>query len=181
MAEAGEVAPAESAPTDGSSSRLLAWAAGSMHAALLVASLALGLHLSGAAGDVLAGLGTLPGVAVYLYLWGVTVWTTGRGIRKAGATATEGVDGRLRAGAAAGVWGAATGALFLAGLLAAVAVALVAADGLESLAVVAVAAVVGLPVALLIGTAVGVAFGLLDLMALAAASRLVGADGAAGS
>lgn len=142
---------------------LSTWATGSFHAALLVAALVAALHLSGAAGDVLAGVGTLPGAAAYGYLWGVTVWTTGRAL-DAGEVTPNG-DAAAPRGVirAAVVWGAATGGLFFATLLAVAAVALLVTSGLEALATVAIVGVVGGVLSVLLGAVAGVVFALVDL------------------
>lgn len=184
---AGPVAgdPAADEPADGEESaaapdarpgppRLVVWAAGSLHAALLVALLASALHLSGAAGDVLAGLGTLPGIAVYLYLWAVTTVATRRALR----TAELGADGRVgrpgRAAVAAAVWGAATGLAFLLGPLVVAGGFVLVTSGPDVLVFLALVGLAGSVVAAVVGGLVGLAFAGLDLLLVRAAGSLVG-------
>lgn len=154
--------------------RLVVWAAGSFHATLLVVLLVGGVHLAGAAGDLLAGLGTLPGAVAYLYLWAATTWTTGRGLRTAEFRPDDGVSGGLRAAGAALLWGGVTGV----GVLLPVLVLLVGSLALAGDDGVLVAALVfggvGLPLAATVGAVVGLAFAGLDLLLDAVSGLLVG-------
>lgn len=152
---------------------LLVWAAGTFHAAGLVVLLVAALHLADAAGDVLAGLGTVPGALVYLYLWALVTWTTRRALAASGVTAADPPDGRA-ALLAGGIWGGATGVLFFGGLFLAVAAFLVLTAGIGAVPVALLVGLVGGLLAVLVGAVVGVLFALVDLALLRAAVALDG-------
>lgn len=155
-------------------SPLFVWATGSFHAALLVVALVGGLHLAGAAGDLLQGVGTLPGAVVYLYLWAVTLATTRRALRASGVTPAGGVpDGRNALGAALR-WGGATGLGFFAGPFVVVAGAFFLRGGLDAASVVGLLLIVGGIVAAVAGAVVGAVLALLDLALLRAAVLVTG-------
>jgi len=153
---------------------LFSWAAGSFHAALLVAVLVAVLHLSGAAGDLLGGVGTLPGAVVYCYLWALSAWTTDRALAASGVTPAAGVPDRRGALRAAAAWGGVTGVLFFAALFAVAAGLLVAAAGVEAIGFLLVAGVIAAMLAAAVGAVVGVALALLDVALLRAAVALTG-------
>lgn len=94
---------------DGDLDPLVAFAAGSFHAALVMVAILGLLHGSGDLGDALGGLGTLPGAAAYLALWAVAWWTTRRGV----ATAVDRGGGVVAALLAGLAWGAVAGVTFL--------------------------------------------------------------------
>lgn len=152
-------------------SALLAWSLAGFHVALLVALLVAGLYLGGAAGDLLAGLDTVVGLALYGYLWAVTWWTNRRWIATTGLVTT----GRPTPGAVLGSaiqWGGATGLLFLVVPLAVVVGFLVVTGGLGALPFALLVVVIGGLLAAAIGAVVGGLLAGLDLVLLRA-SRLV--------
>jgi hypothetical protein len=156
-------------------SPLFVWATGSFHAAFLVAALVAGLHRSGAAGDLLEGVGTLPGALAYLYLWGVTLWTTRQALRAAGVSPGEshvGV-GALRS---ALVWGGVTGGAFFGALFVVLAGSIFVRAGLDAVGLVVLIGVGGGLLAVLVGALVGGLLALVDLAALRATDLLVGAE-----
>ena len=95
---------------------LSAWALASFHAAvLLLVPLALAHAVApGAVGDLLGGLDTLVGVALYLVLWGSTWWSNRRYLA---ACEFRDTSGTLKSGAR---WGAVTGLPLLGCLVVAV-------------------------------------------------------------
>ena len=153
---------------------LFSFAVGSFHAALLVALGVAGLHLSGAAGDLLGGVGTLPGAVAYLALWVLTVWTTDRALTASGVTPVEGVPDRRRALRAALTWGAVTGGVFFAALFVVVLVAALVVVGPEALTLVLIGGAVGSVFALVVGALVGGLFALADVGLLRVAVALTG-------
>lgn len=110
--------------------------------------------------DPLQGLGTGAGALAFLWLWGVSAWTTGEALKP--VLAGDERASAVLAGAA--FWGGATGVLFLAGL------ALGALAATRELAFLFVL-VVGSAAAGVVGAFVGFAAGLLDLGLLALARR----------
>jgi len=143
---------------------LRAWALASFHVATLVAVGVGLLHAGGLVGDLLSGLGTLPGVALYLLLWGLTWRTNRRWLLAHGPPGRGAVRPAL-------TWGAVTGVGFLLGALVALAVALEPAD----LVVLVIFAGVGAPVAAVVGAAVGGVFALVDAALCSFADAVVGA------
>lgn len=131
---------------------LAPWALASFHASLLVlVPLALAHAVAPAAvGDVLGGLDTLVGVALYLVLWGSTWWSNRRYLA---ACEFRDASGTLRAGAR---WGAVTG---LPLLVCVAVVALVATNP----AFAALVLVAGGLLAPLVGAVVGALFAAVDV------------------
>lgn len=164
--------PPEPAPPS-----LLGWAVGSFHAALLVALGVTALHLSGAAGDILGGIGTVPGAVAYLYLWGVATWTTGRALRAGEVSPVDGVPDRWTALRAALSWGAVTGLLVFAPGYLVVAGLLLFSGGVGAVSAVLVVALLGGAVAALVGAVVGGLFAALDVALLGAAALVAGEAG----
>ncbi|WP_435067983.1 hypothetical protein [Haloplanus sp. C73] len=139
---------------------LLAWVLAAFHTAtLLVPGLAL-LYAVGALGSLLQGVHTATGFVLYLSLWGLGWWTTKRWL----AATPLAVERETLTAAA--TWGAVTGVGFLFVILAVVAVTL------RELLFVAVLALVGTPVAALVGAVLGVAFALLDTLLVGLGTRL---------
>lgn len=153
---------------------LFVWATGTFHAALLVTVLVAALHRSGAAGDLLQGVGTIPGALVYLYLWAVTLATTRRALRTSGVTPAGGVPDGKTALRSALFWGGVTGLGFYAGPYAIVALGIVLRGGLDAVGVVVLLLAVGGIVATVAGAVVGAVLALLDLALLRAAVQLTG-------
>ncbi|GEM_PF-5805194 len=78
-----------------------------LHVSLLVGALVLALHRAGTLGQLLQGIGTLPGVALFLVLWGLTLGATRQALvqmREKPLREAMGVGG---------VWGGAVGASFV--------------------------------------------------------------------
>ena len=105
--------------------RLLALALATAHVALLTLAAVLAFHLDGDLGPLLDSVGTLPGTAGFLALWGVALLTHARALGSVdpwAVASTREVGALLLAGVA---WGAVTGAavfwLFVAGVVVAVA------------------------------------------------------------
>lgn len=150
----------------GGSDALSAWALASFHAAvLLVVPLALAYAVAPVAvGDLLGGLDTLLGVALYLVLWGSTWWSNRRYL-----AACDFRDARrtLSSGAR---WGAVTGLPLLGCLVVAV---FVVTNGVFA----AIVLVVGALVAPLVGAVVGVLFAGVDVALDRVAASIVSTDG----
>ena len=137
----------------------LAWPLASFHvAALLVAGLTT-LYAVGALGSLLQGVRTVTGLALYLALWGLTRWTVGRWLRAAALDASR--DALL----GAATWGAVTGVGFLFAVLVTLGVVV------REFVFVAVLALVGTPVAALVGGVVGVGFAFLDTLLVRLGTR----------
>ncbi|MFC4449890.1 hypothetical protein [Halorussus aquaticus] len=99
---------------------LVVWALATFHVAALVAVLVVALYRAGSLGDLLGGLDTVVGLALYLALWASTWWTTRRVL---GAVADAGTDASaLTVVGAGGRWGGVNGVCFLWLLLFVVAV-----------------------------------------------------------
>ncbi|MFB6101652.1 MAG: hypothetical protein ABEJ73_03730 [Haloplanus sp.] len=155
-------APAESPTTVLDDDPPLVWALSSFHAAALLVAPLLPLHAVGALGSLLQGVSTAAGLGLYVALWGITWWTNRRWLA---AATLRGMRGVLGLGA---TWGAVTGVGFFAVLLVVVAV------NLPELGFLAVLALVGTPVAALIGALAGAGFAVVDLLIVRAGHRLAG-------
>lgn len=162
-------------PRWGDVPRLLVGAVGSFHAALLMVSLVLALHVANGAGE-LADLGTGLGAVLYLYLWVVLTWTTGRGLRMAGVRASGAVESVRRTFLAGALWGGIAGVVFLAGILVPL-VSTFILSGANLLAVLAIFGGIGGVVSFVVGTMIGLVFVTIDLGALWAARRLIDEQG----
>lgn len=69
----------EPKPKHDESESLIVWSLGAFHAATLVAVLVALGHTAGALGDLLGGLNTVVGLALYLFLWGLS-WGATRSV-----------------------------------------------------------------------------------------------------
>lgn len=149
---------------------LVAWALGAFHAALLVAVL-VGLgHAADALGE-LGDLNTAVGLALYLLLW-VLSWGVSRRVLAEVPPARVAEPGGIRRALAWGVLGgAATGAGFLVAIVVVFVAPALLLRGGEPLSVVLIA-LVGLPVAAVVGAVVGALFALLDVALIRGAGRL---------
>lgn len=165
--EADEATTVEPSP-------LFAWATGTFHTAVLVAALVAGLHLAGAAGDLLGEVGTLPGALAYLYLWIASTWTTGRALQSGGVAPVDGVPDRARALRGALTWGGVTGVLFFAALFVVVAGLLLLNVGLGAAAAVVVIGLLGGLLAAVVGAVVGAVLAAVDLALLHLAVLVTG-------
>ena len=152
---------------------LLPWALGSFHAALLMLLLVTLAYARGALGGFLATLGTLPGLALYAWLWGLSAWGTRGALRDVRLDAPPRALLRDALGYAF-VRGGLVGGLFLAGVL----VALLAWNlprvtfSLPGAVATVMFGGFGLAAACAVGALVGVLFGALDAGLLLAARRL---------
>lgn len=150
---------------------LVAWSLATFHTALLVALLVTGLYLVGPLGDILSGLETAVGLALYVCLWAATWWTTRRWLAGLGEDAdllaTVGTGGK---------WGGVDGVLFFWAIFA---IAIVPTLGFHVGAIpfFLLALAVGSVLALGIGGFVGCIFGLLDAAVFRVANRIAGRVG----
>lgn len=88
------------------------WAFATFHAAALVVALVVVAHVTGPLGDLLGGLDTLVGLALFVVLWATTWWTNRRWL--AGVRLRVGERPPTRALVSGGLrWGGANGVLFL--------------------------------------------------------------------
>ena len=150
---------------------LVARSLATLHTALLVALLVTGLYLAGPLGDLLSGLDTLVGLALYGCLWASTWWTTRRWL----AEIDEDAD--LPAAVGTGVkWGGVDGVLFFWAIFA---IAIVPTLGFRVGAIpfFLLALGVGSLFALGIGGFVGCIFALLDVAVFRVAGRVAGRVG----
>lgn len=151
---------------------LVVWALSSFHTAALVALLVVGLYLAGPLGDLLSGLDTVVGLALYLGLWVATWWTNRRAFRAiadAGSDA-ESVSSSVVVGTG-GKWAGVDGVAFLWMLL----FAAVFPPSSVTLAGVAYFLAIGGIASLLafaVGAVIGSLFALLDLALFRAAGVL---------
>lgn len=151
---------------------LIAWSLGAFHAATLVAVLVALGHTAGALGDLLGGLNTVVGLALYLLLWGLS-WGATRAVLARVPPAVIETGGTGAAVAWGALGGAGAGAAFLVGLvLVAVAPAILGSG--EPLAVVFILSI-GATAAAVVGAAVGGLFALLDVALFRLAGRVGGA------
>ncbi|WP_336358404.1 hypothetical protein [Haloarcula sp. CGMCC 1.6347] len=136
---------------------LVTWTLATFDTALFVLLGVLAAHASGGLADLLAGLNTLVGVAVFCYLWALFVlavrWVHGRV-----ALDSAGVSTLVLHGVAAGC---ATGVAFLLGLFAVALVPTIQSGGVRLQAVLLVL-LIGAGVAAVVGGVVGLVASLLD-------------------
>lgn len=151
---------------------LVVWSLATFHTALLVAVLVTGLYLVGSLGDLLSGLDTVVGLALYCCLWASTWWTTGGWLEGLGD------DADLPATVGNGAkWGGVDGVLFFWAIFA---IAVVPAFGFHvgAIPILLIVLGVGSLFALGIGGFVGCVFALLDMAAFRVANRVAGRAGA---
>ena len=161
--------------------RLLAFALGTFHVALLTLVLILALFLMTDLGEAHAELNTAVGLTVFGVLWATSVYCTHRGMRDAGLQPCE--DAPAANVLSNGLtWGAWNGVLFIWCLLATGFIALLViavSEGGDAVADVIVFGViafgVGTIVSAVVGAFVGVLFAVLDIELLWTARALVGA------
>jgi uncharacterized integral membrane protein len=163
MADSGLLSPTAAADDDrAGADPLLAWGLASFHAAVLLVVPLWLAHVVApvAVGDLIGGLDTLVGVALYLVLWGSTWWSNRRYLA---ASAFEGSVRTLKSGAK---WGAVTGLPLLGGVVLAVLVA-------TNPTFAAFLLVAGTVVAPLVGAVVGALFAGVDVVLVRLAGTLV--------
>jgi len=152
--------------------RLVVFALGTFHAAVLIVALVLVLYATGALTSLLSGLSTIAGLALFSALWLTTVWSTHRTLRGAlTATLRTLPVGTIIERAA---WnGGVNGVAFLAflGLILAISSALNGALGIVAFGAL-VFATLGAVAAFLLGLVFGLLFVAID-MALITATRAI--------
>jgi hypothetical protein len=150
---------------------LLAWGLGTLHAALLMLVLVFLLYRGGGLGELLGGLGTLPGLALFAWLWVLSCVGARMALRH---VPLEAPPRRLVPDALAHglLWGGAVGVAFFAGLTLVTTVVAVAHGGAGLLMASVAFSVLGLGFAGLVGFVVGAAFAALDVGLLLAARWL---------
>lgn len=137
-------------------------------------ALVLAGHASGALSDALPGVGTLPGLVVFAYLWALVVLAT-RWVFAAGGLrrSREGAFGRLLARGVAG--GALVGGAFVAGIALTIA-AVNVLDGMVDVPAFALLFSLGVAFGLVVGGVVGTAFALVDAALYRASALLLPAS-----
>lgn len=157
---------------DRGADELVTWTLATFHAASLVAALVLLAHVAGSLGDLLGGLDTLVGLALFAVLWATTWWTNHRWLAGVRLRLDERppTNALLHGGL---VWGGTNGVAFFWGIFL---LAVVPLFGFEvvSLAIIAVA---GTVFAIVVGALFGVAFAAIDVGLVFLARRLA-VDGA---
>lgn len=117
-------------------------------------------HASGALADVLLGLGTVPGILAFAYLW-FLAWIATRWVLADGGLDRSGEDSSsLAVRGAAG--GAGVGAGFVAGIVLATGAVNIASSG-GSIAVLLYLGFLGVLAGAVVGTVVGTAFALVNV------------------
>lgn len=144
---------------------LVTWAFATFHAATLVVALVVVAHVTGPLGDLLGGLDTLVGLALFVVLWATTWWTNRRWLAAVGLRVGE--QPPTRALVFGGLlWGGANGVLFFWGVYL---LAVLPTFGLLVVPLVIIATA-GTVLATVVGALVGGLFAVLD----AALLRLAG-------
>jgi len=158
-----------SRPPRSSADVLLARSLSAFHTAALTVLLVGVAHQVGGLGSALAGIGTLSGIVLFLALWATTWWTTHRALDR--LTFEEARDEPWPAVLEpATIWGGVNGVAFFVALILVRAVQ-TALNGSEQLTVEDVGAffavlLFGALPAVVVGSVVGMAFGLIDRFAL---------------
>jgi hypothetical protein len=162
-----------------SRNRWLEWSLASFHTALFVLILLVFLYARGSLGGLLSGLNTWTGFALYLVLWLVVWWTTGRALRR---VRPHPLSDQVEVGSALSgglVWGAATGVtffaflllLFLARTLLAVSQGIASFD---SLLAILFYGLIGALVAAVVGAVFGYAMAVLDFLLFSLSRKILG-------
>jgi hypothetical protein len=147
---------------------LVTWTLATFDTVLFVLLGVLAVHASGGLADLLSGLNTLVGVAVFCYLWALFVLAV-RWVHSRVALGDAPLRTLVLHGVAAGC---ATGVAFLLGLLA-VALAPTLQSGGVPLQAVVLVAVIGAGVAAVVGGVVGLLASLLDIAVYGLAGYLL--------
>jgi len=147
---------------------LVTWTLATFDTALFVLLGVLAAHTSGSLADLLAGLNTLVGVAVFCYLWALFVLAV-RWVNSRVALDSAGVSTLALHGTAAGC---VTGVAFLLGLFAVALVPTLQSGGVRLQAVVLVV-LIGAGVAAVVGGVVGLVASLLDIAVYGLAGYLL--------
>ena len=147
---------------------LATWTLATFDTALFVLLGVLAAHASGGLADLLAGLNTLVGVAVFCYLWALFVLAV-RWVNSRVALDSAGVGTLALHGTAAG---SVTGVAFLLGLFAVALVPTLQSGGVRLQAVLLVL-LIGAGVAAVVGGVVGLVASLLDIAVYGLAGYLL--------
>ncbi|EMA33596.1 hypothetical protein [Haloarcula japonica] len=147
---------------------LVTWTLATFDTALFVLLGVLAAHASGGLADLLAGLNTLVGVAVFCYLWALFVLAV-RWIHRRVSLDSAGVSTLALHGTAAG---SVAGVAFLLGLFAVVLVPTIQSGGVRLQAVLLVL-LIGAGVAAVVGSVVGLLASVLDIAVYGLAGYLL--------
>ena len=163
-----------------SAEALIAWCLAAFQTAVLLSILLLGLFLGGNAGSSLDDLGPLAGSTLFAMLWLTTWYCTSEGLRRLGLR--RALEQPLRVLPSAQLWGGINGVfVWLMLLVATLAVTAITGEGQGSLTGFLVALIlfgsVGAVVAFIIGSAVGLMFGVVELILLDLALMLTDSNG----
>jgi hypothetical protein len=155
---------------------LAGWILGTFHTSVLVLSLLLLLYPRGVLGEVLQGLSTATGLALFVALWLTTSYATRRALRGLDWFSDDPAEMAIFFGRALR-WGAVNGVLFLAalGVVLLVNALLTVPVGtvLGGLSIGFFFGIFGTPVALVLGAVVGVTLGAIDIAALRVARQIL--------
>lgn len=162
-----EAARTQPSPTRWTPSLLVA-ALATFDAVLFVLLLVLAGHVAGILSDILAGLNTVIGAVIFVYLWALVVLGVEWVLRPVSLTGSPAGTLALRAV----VGGALVGAAFLVGIVL-VATAPLVLTGNLTLVSLGLVALIGAAVAIVVGGVTGLLFGLLDLGLYRLAGRLL--------
>ena len=159
IATGAETEPAHTAErADARPVSLVTWTLATFDTALFVLLGVLAAHASGGLADLLAGLNTLIGVAVFCYLWALFVLAV-RWVHRRVSLDSAGVSTLVLHGVAAG---SVTGVAFLLGLFAVALVPTLQSGGVRLQAVLLVL-LIGAGIAAVVGGVVGLLASLLDI------------------
>jgi len=147
--------------------RLTDWTVATTNVVCFVLALLIPAYASGGLSDVLPNLGTAAGLAVFAYLW-LLVWATTRWLL---GHVDPSDDSLVRILLWAGASGALDGIVFLVGIVLVAGVPAALITSLELLSV-ALIALIGTPIAAVVGTVVGIATAGLDLLLLRTANAV---------
>lgn len=155
----------------GGPDRLETWALATFDVVTFGLVLVLAGHSTGALADVLPDVGTLPGFAVFAYLWALVVVATRTGLPAGGldAVRTDGISPVLLGGAVAG---AITGTGFVLGVVLVAVLPLVVFDGANP-ALILLFGGLGAGVGGVVGALLGATFATLDVVLYVTARALV--------
>jgi hypothetical protein len=154
---------------------LLPWVLGTFHTSVFGVALLLLLYPRGGFGATLGNLSTLSGLAIFLALWGTTLFTTRRAL--AGLNWLEDDPAQMAVFFRRALrWGGVNGMLFLAAfgaILLLTALATTPDSIMPALIFFVFIAAVGLVVSYVVGAIVGVTLGALDIAALRIARAVI--------
>lgn len=141
---------------------LVGWGLAAFHAATLVVLLVILLFLWAPVGELLAGLQTVVGLALYLVLWATTWWTNHHWLRDTRLTMDESATNSSSFLRTSFRWGGVTGSVFFVALV----ILAVAPQTVPTSLFPLVIVLIGVIVAFAIGGILGCIFGFADLALL---------------